>query len=123
MKWYELVPDQAHSIVTSGYGTLDASEDTNCINTNDYVTTSCLTDGSALLSYAPQGATLTVDRSKFNETVTAKWYDPTSGISITIPGSPFTNSGGQNFSTPGSNSAGDADWVSRQHPDRSGPLQ
>lgn len=111
MKWYELVPDQTHTIVTSGYGTLDTSENSDCINTNDYVTTSYLTDRTASVSYIPQSATLTVDLSKFKGPVTAKWFDSTSGNSTTIPGSPFTNSGSQNFSTPGSNSTGDADWV------------
>jgi hypothetical protein len=111
IKWYNLVPDQGHSIVTSGYGTLDASQFQPCINTNDYVTTSYLTDGTASVSYTPRSTTLTVDLSKFRGPVTAKWYDPTTGTSSTISGSPFANSGTQDFPTPGDNSEGDPDWV------------
>lgn len=111
MKWYELVPDQAHTIVTGGFGTLDTGETADCTNTNDYVTTSYLPDGTAALSYAPLGATLTVDMSKFRGAVTARWFDPTNGDFVPIPGSPFANSGSETFGTPGSNSAGDTDWV------------
>lgn len=111
LKWYNLIPDQSHEIVTSGYGTLDTSENGSCINANDYVTTSYLADGTASVSYIPQGATVAVDLSKFSSPVTAKWYDPTSSSSITISGSPFANAGTQSFSTPGNNSAGDPDWV------------
>ena len=111
IKWYNLIPDQSHTIVTSGYGTLDSGQDGNCINTNDYVTTSYLADGTGSVSYIPQGATVVVDLSKFSGSVTAKWYDPTSGSSNTISGSPFANTGTQSFSTPGTNSSGDPDWV------------
>jgi uncharacterized protein DUF4038/collagenase-like protein with putative collagen-binding domain len=111
IKWYNLVPDQNHTMVTSGYGTLDSSPDINCINTNDYVTTSYLPDGTASVSYLPRSTTVTVELSKFDGSVTAKWYDPTSGSSNTIAGSPFANTGSHGFSTPGNNSAGDPDWV------------
>jgi hypothetical protein len=111
IKWYNLVPDQAHVIVTSGYGTFDASANTSCLSTNDYVTTAYLTDGTAAVSYVPEGSILTVDLGKFAGAVTARWYDPTSGSFNSVPGSPFANSGTQDFSTPGNNSAGDPDWV------------
>jgi hypothetical protein len=109
--WFNLVPDQNHKIVTSGYGTPDAGETASCVNTNDYVTTSYLADGSASVSYVPKGNTVIVDLSTFRGTVTAKWYDPASGAYSPISGSPFTNAGIQNFPTPGTNSAGDPDWV------------
>jgi collagenase-like protein with putative collagen-binding domain len=54
---------------------------------------------------------VTVEMGKFDGSVTAKWYDPTSGNSNTIAGSPFANTGSHGFSTPGNNSAGDPDWV------------
>jgi hypothetical protein len=111
VKWSNLVPDQNHVIVTSGYGTLDSSQDGNCINSNDYVTTSYLPDGTASVSYLPKSTSVIVDLSKFNGWVTAKWYDPTNDSSTMIAGSPFANAGSQSFSTPGNNSAGDPDWV------------
>jgi hypothetical protein len=111
IQWYNLVPDQGHSIVISGYGTFDASQNDPCINVNDYVTTSYLTDGTASLSYTPRSTTLTVDLSQFSGPVNASWYDPTTGSSSIISGSPFANSGTRGFSTPGNNTAGDPDWV------------
>ena len=111
IRWYDLVPDQGHVVVTSGYGTFDPGNNYTCIDTNDYVTTSYLADGTASLSYTPQAATLTVDMSKFRGTVTAKWFDPIAGTAVDVPGSPFANSGNRAFPTRGSNSAGDSDWV------------
>jgi hypothetical protein len=111
IQWYNLVPDQNHTIVMSGYGTLDTSQNANCINTNDYVTTSYLEDGTASVSYTPQSASLKVDLNRYTAPVTAKWYDPTSSSNTTISGAPFPNSGIQEFSTPGNNSAGSSDWV------------
>jgi len=110
-KWYDLVPDQSHVIVTAGYGTQDGSESFDCIDVNDYVTTASLPDGSGSISYVPHGGTLTVDLSKFKRAVTAKWFDPTSGQSTTISGSPFPNSGSRDFAVPANNSSGDQDWV------------
>src|SRR4051794_403229 len=67
MKWYDLVPDQSHMTVIGGYGTPDNNDaNSDCINTNDYVSTAYLADGTLSLSYAPIGTTLTVDLSKFN---------------------------------------------------------
>lgn len=110
-KWYNLVPDQSHIIVTAGYGTFDNGQDGACIDVNDYVTTSYSVDGMTSVSYAPHTTSLTVDMSRFSGQVTAKWYDPTSGNFSTVSGSPFANSGSQDFPTPGNNSAGDPDWV------------
>ncbi|HVO79758.1 MAG TPA: DUF4038 domain-containing protein [Terriglobales bacterium] len=111
IKGYNLVPDQNHTVVTAGYGTFDNGQDGNCINSNDYVATSYLSDGTAAVSYLPQSTTVTVDMSKFNAAVTARWYDPAAGSFTAISGSPFANSGAQDFSSPGSNADGDPDWV------------
>jgi hypothetical protein len=43
--------------------------------------------------------------------VKAQWYDPSNGAWIAIAGSPFQNSGTQNFATPGKNHDGEPDWV------------
>jgi hypothetical protein len=111
VKWYNLIPDQNHTIVAAGYGSFDATQNSACINTNDYVTTSYLADGSAAIAYLPQNTTVTVDLSQFSAAVTAQWYDPTAGSFTAIPGSPFSNTGTQSFSSPGSNGASDPDWV------------
>lgn len=114
--WWDLVPDQTNVVVTSGYGAATGVESgsgygTGRVDTDDFVTTSCPTDGSLILAYTPVATTLTVDMTKLQRSATAEWYDPTSNQYTTISGSPFTNIGTQNFTKPGNNSAGDPDWV------------
>jgi hypothetical protein len=41
----------------------------------------------------------------------ARWYDPTANTYQAISGSPFPNTGMQNFTTPGVNAEGDYDWI------------
>jgi chitodextrinase len=97
-----MVPDQSHSVVTSGYGTFGK---------DDYVTAEWATDGSAVIAYVPTVRTLTVNLSKLSTPVTGRWFDPTSGTYAGIAGSPFNNAGAQTFTPPGNNSAGAGDWV------------
>jgi len=58
-----------------------------------------------------QTPALTVNMAKFAGPVTAQWFDPTNGTYSKISGSPFANTGRQNFSPSGNNSAGDPDFV------------
>jgi hypothetical protein len=101
-RWYDLVPDQTHTVVTDGLGTY---------GTADYVTAARTPDGTLAMAYVPSSRTLTVDLSSFSGPVTARWYDPTAGTYTSIPGSPYANIGSQQFSTPGTNAGGDDDWV------------
>jgi Putative binding domain, N-terminal/Putative collagen-binding domain of a collagenase len=105
--WWELTPDQTHSIVTSGYGTVPTA------NTDPTLSNYCTTaaNGYVSLTYCPQHTSLTVDMSKFAAGVTGRWYDPSSGSFITIPGGPFQNSGSRDFTMPGDNANGDPDWL------------
>jgi hypothetical protein len=41
----------------------------------------------------------------------ASWFDPTNNTLSVILGSPFGNTGTQDFTTPGNNGDGDPDWV------------
>jgi hypothetical protein len=52
-----------------------------------------------------------VAASDFSEPFMAYWYDPTSGKSATITGSPFPNQGSARFTPLDHNSGGDGDWV------------
>ncbi len=108
--WYNLVPDEDHSVVTAGYGT-PSGNGTGDIETDDYVTTARNPDGSVILAYCPESTTITVDMTKMRGPAAARWYDPTANAYQPIIGSPFPNTGIQNFTTPGSNSEGDDDWV------------
>src|SRR5437870_2709217 len=101
-RWYDLVPDQAQTLVTAGPGTFA---------TADYVTAARTPDGTLAMAYVPTARTLTVDMSRLSGPVTGRWYDPASGSFATIPGSPLPNTGLLNFLTPGSNTDGDEDWV------------
>ncbi|HEV2520844.1 MAG TPA: DUF4038 domain-containing protein [Candidatus Acidoferrales bacterium] len=112
--WWTFSPDQTHKLVTSGYGTYDGG------NGNMYNATYAPTtwDGASYsLTYTPVSTTLLVDLGMFTKSVTAEWYDPTTGTFTVISGSPFANSGSQNFSTP-STAHGDGthDWVLVFHP-------
>jgi len=107
--WWELVPDSAHEVVTAGYGTYDGSNQN--LTTATYCTTGWIAGGSLALTYCPNAATLTVDLGQFSGPVTAQWYDPSNGTYTAVSGSPFPNSGNQDFTTPGNNHDGNPDWV------------
>jgi hypothetical protein len=104
--WYDLVPDIRHKVLTGGYGTYS---DSDSIDTDTYATAAATPDGKLVMAYMPNLRTFTVDMSKLSGEATARWFDPTNN-SFTGIGS-FANSGSQDFSPPGNNSAGDPDWV------------
>jgi hypothetical protein len=105
--WYDLVPDQDHSLVTSGYG---AFKSDGGVADSDYATAARTSDGRLAIAYMPTGRTLTVDLSKMSGTLNAKWYDPTRGTFIAA-GSGLANSGSHDFTPPAKNADGDTDWV------------
>ena len=106
--WYELVPDQAHTVVTAGYGTFVS---TGSPGDNDYVTAARTPSGKLVMAYMPSARTVTVDMSQLSGPATARWYDPVVGTFTNITGSPFAHSGVSDFTTPGTNAGGDEDWV------------
>ena len=104
-RWFQLVPDQQHKLVTDGYGTFKTSGN---VGSSDYVTTAAAPDGTLAVSYLPDGGTITVDLSRLRPGVRARWYDPTNGKfrPAAVPKSQSAH-----FSAPGENAAGDRDWV------------
>jgi hypothetical protein len=109
-KWYDLVPDQTHTLVIDGYGT-PAPFGTGSITTDSYATAARTTDGALAIAYMPTIRTIKVDMSKLAETTVARWYDPTTGEFITVSGSPLSNAGIREFKPAGNNHDGDEDWV------------
>ena len=107
-RWFRLVPDQAHKIVTSGYGKFATSGN---VGSSDYVTTAASRDGTLAVSYLPSGGTVSVDMGRFARRVRARWYDPAKGKYYGVPYSPFRNTGSIRLTTPGENADGDPDWV------------
>ena len=130
-KWYDLVPDQTHAVVTAGYdgfagylGKLSAYIGNfpgvtrikrltgfGSIASNTYATAARTADGSLVMAYLPSARTITIDMSKLAGLATAHWYDPTNGRYLDLSGSPFVNLGYRQFTPPGRNSSGDGDWA------------
>ena len=106
--WYNLSPDQSHTVVTAGYGTFSS---TGSLGANNYVTAASTPDGALVMAYMPTISTITVDMSKLSGPAAAQWYDPTNAAYATVPGSPCVNAGTRQFTPPGNNSAGNGDWV------------
>jgi hypothetical protein len=100
--WQNLVPDRDHLTLTAGYGTF---------GNTDYATAEKTPDGSLVVAYLPTIRTVSVDMTTLTGAVSARWYDPSTGTYTSIAGIPFANTGTQQFTPPGNNSAGDGDWV------------
>jgi hypothetical protein len=107
-RWFDLVPDQSHTVVTAGYGTF---ANTGSIGANNYVTAASTPDGALIMAYMPTVGAITVDMSTLSAPASASWYDPTNGTFIPIAGSPFGNTGSRQFQPSGNNSEGSGDWV------------
>src|SRR5262249_44447656 len=107
-RWYDLIPDQTHSVVTAGYGTFSNS---GALGENDYLTAARTPDGALVIAYMPTLRTITVDMSQLAAPGVASWYDPSNGTFTAIAGSPLANTGSRDLTPPGNNAAGDGDWV------------
>jgi hypothetical protein len=107
-RWYDLVPDQRHTTVVDGFGEFSPR---GSISTDTFVTAARTADGSLVMAYMPSARAITVDMTKLAGAAIARWYDPTNGTYQDASVSPFVNSGSQQFTPPGENSAGDSDWV------------
>jgi hypothetical protein len=109
-KWYDLVPDQTHTVVTDGYAT-PAPFGTGSVTADTYATAARTSDGTLIIVYMPTIRRITVDMSKLAGITAAHWYDPSTANYINVNGSPFINSGNRQFTPPGKNGDGDADWL------------
>jgi hypothetical protein len=106
--WYALVPDQAHAVVTAGYGTMTS---TGHVDDSDYVTAARTPDGALVIAYMPTSRTITVDMTRLRGSTRAQFYDPSNGTFSAVAGSPLPNTGSRTFAPPGPNGDGDGDWV------------
>jgi hypothetical protein len=137
-KWYDLIPDQDHTVVTAGYDRLSClvgkvlayvgrEPDSlmarflvrriqrhfrgGSVSTNTCATAARSSDNSLVMAYLPTIRAITVDMTKLAGTATARWYDPTNGEYANVDGSPFTNTGSRRFTPPRNNGSGDGDWI------------
>jgi len=94
--WFDLVPDQDHTVITAGLGEFLG---------NDYLAAGRTLDGSTVVAYMPTKRTLTVAMNKISGAqARAWWYDPRAGQAT--PAGTFPTSGMREFTPPS-----DGDWV------------
>jgi hypothetical protein len=93
--WYNLVPDQRHSVVTAGLGEF---------NGMDYLTAALTADGKTLMAYMPTARTVSIDLSKMSAAnVRAWWFNPRTGKMMA--GEVFPSTGELHLTPPE-----DGDW-------------
>ena len=133
-KWYDLIPDQNRTVMTSGYSAFSCfvgmastrigkiqdlmarvfnriMRNSAFIAANTCAVAARTLDGSLVVAYMPTIRTITVDMSKLASPAIARWYDPTSGRYTDVKGSPFANAGSRQFTTSVANKSGEGDWV------------
>ncbi len=98
--WWDLIPDQDGKV----FAGIGADTDYSGAYT---------ADGKLALAYRPANGSgsqsFVVNLDAFTGPVTARWYDPTAGSDMSI--GTFDNSGMHTFAAPGTNGAGDNDFV------------
>lgn len=136
LRWYDLIPDQAHTAVIAGYD--DVASKIGMLSTyigefngpiarladyvrklsgfgsltaNTYAPAARTLDGTQLVVYMPSIRTITVNLSSLAGRMRARWYDPTDGTNLDASDAPLVNAGDRQFRPPGKNHAGDGDWV------------
>lgn len=109
LPWYDLVPDQDHSVVTAGFG--EFGDFKTRVSLSDYSTAAKTLDGSFVVVYIPTERTITVNMSNLKGPATAQWFDPSSGKVQAASGRPIPKSGVHQFTPPGKNRDGDGDWI------------
>jgi hypothetical protein len=91
---YELVPDNSHAVLTSGYG-----------SGSTYVAAAKTSDSETFVAYIPTQRQVTIDLSQMaGTTAKAEWWNPRTAVGTEI--GEFETAGTQNFTPPDSN-----DWV------------
>lgn len=108
-RWYDLVPDFGHTVVTSGYGNCPAGAEWGY----NFAAATCTTaarspDGKLVIAYMERPRATTVNMSKLSGPAKARWFNPATGVYTTIAGSPLPNSGSKVLTPP---SGGQGDWV------------
>jgi hypothetical protein len=106
LRWYDLVPDRNHTLITNGYGSWGST---------NFVTAASTPDGRLAIAYIPSTGsrrrTFTAQMGSFSGPVTVRWYNPTRGAFVAVEESPFANRGLRDFETPGDNGTGQNDWA------------
>lgn len=114
-RWYDLVPDIDHRIVTQGYGT-PATDTAAAHENDDYVVAASATDGRLLMAYVPPTGTgprsITVDMNDLADVAAARWFNPTNGQYVPAGAEYYSSlAEAQPLTTPGDNGSGQNDWL------------
>jgi hypothetical protein len=110
LPWQDLVPDEDHMVVTAGFG--DSGDLNSRASQIAFCTTSLTPDGSFVVVYLPTPRDITVNMKSLKGAANGKWFDPTNGVYVPIPGGPFPNTGTRHFAPPRTNRGDDDDdWV------------
>ena len=104
LPWYDLRPESNHELVVSGFGT-----DTNT------ALTALSADKNLSVTYIPSTATgsreLSIDTSRLAGPISARWFNPVSGVDRVEPGFGAAQKGIKRLRTPGDNGSGANDWI------------
>lgn len=105
--WWRLRPDQAHEIVTGGYGYFGDPE---------YVTAAWSEEDGLAIAYLPRARKIAIDLGRLagpggKAEIAASWFDPTNGATTAIETFSAAAGDTREFAPPGKNHASDQDWV------------
>jgi hypothetical protein len=99
--WWTLQPDAQNQLLTSGAG-----------SDQNRAVASLAANGSIAIAYIPTSRDAGFALSRLSgPRVSAEWYDPESGSSVTASGSPFQASGTQTLRAPAASGRSTTDWV------------
>lgn len=100
--WWTLVPDNAHALVTGGFGEWKQAT---------YVTAALTADGREAVIYTPGPTVLRISHATLKGPAEAQWFDPTNGeVRPAVAEAPLDRLESR-YTTPGRNAAGESDWV------------
>ncbi|HEY8098248.1 MAG TPA: DUF4038 domain-containing protein [Methylobacter sp.] len=111
LPWWTLVPSGLVNGAFTQKNIITANGSTS--GQQDYISATADAAGTTCVAYIPPAWALTnftVDMTVMRGTTTAQWFDPTNGT-YTLISSSLVNTGTHTFTPPGTNSAGDTDWV------------
>lgn len=100
--WWDLSPDVREEFLVSGNGFYGSDE---------YAVAGLAHDRTWAAVYLPTQRTVRVNLDKLRQSARAFWFDPTSGESKLIEGSPFKNAGTAEFSSTPKNASGGDDFI------------
>lgn len=111
LAWWQLVPSGA-SAPFAGRVLIPGGGDSSG---GGAISAAQASDGRLLLAYVPSTSSgpqsFTVDPRSMAGSARARWWDPTAGTFTSASPATVANTGPQAFTTPGTNSGGQNDWV------------